>query len=284
MTAIEIRIRDMFDSLTHAEQKAAAFFLEDANRVFRMSIAQLAEESGVSQVAWVRLGKTLGFSGLKDLKRELFEQMSRGETLPAEESSYEAITGDGSAANMAEAVCVGAVQAVLETHRLLDEEKLKAVVECIISANTIKLFGLGASALVAEDLFNKLIRLGFNAVFCRDSRLQHAYAENLTEHDAAVFFSHGGSTREVLETLRLARKRGAKTVSVTKYGRSDLAVESDYSLFTACPEIYRRSGALSSRIAQLLLVDMLYAVIADKEKRDCARADDEDSGAIQDLG
>lgn len=262
MTNIEIRARDLYDSFTPAGQKVAAYFLANVENVFHMPIARLAEASGVSQVAWVRFSKALGFYGLKDLKRQLFSELNSAGLSVGEGVLYADISGSNTIPQMAEAVCAGGVEAIEETHRLMDERVLSAVAQRVIRADSVKLFGVGASALVAEDLYYKLLRIGKNAAFCRDNHVQLTYAANLTPNDVGVFISYSGCTKEVLETLRVARSRGALTVTITKFGRFPMVAEADYALFAACPEVYRRSGAMSSRIAQLIVVDMLYTVVA----------------------
>lgn len=72
MTDIEIKTRSIYDELSPAEQKVAWYFLQNLGSVFDDPIAVLAEKSGVSQVMWVRFCKSLGFSGLKDMKKNLF--------------------------------------------------------------------------------------------------------------------------------------------------------------------------------------------------------------------
>ena len=267
MTNIEIRTRDIYDSLTPAEQKVAAFFLTDVNSVFHMPIARLAEVSGASHVAWVRFSKSLGFYGLKDLKKKLFSELNRASDVQAsnEEPLYADISGNNTVAQMAETVCAGGIQAIEETLQLADEKVLEKVAERLIKADSIKLFGVGASALVAEDFYNKLLRIGKNVVFCRDNHIQLTYAANLTSRDVGLFISYSGSTREVVESLNIAKSRGATIITVTKFGKLPMVLKSDYALFTGCPEVYRRSGAMSSRIAQLIVVDLLYTIMANMD-------------------
>ena len=75
MTDIEIRTRSVYDSLSPAEQKVARYFLHNMNSVFDDPISALAEKSGVSQVVWVRFCKSLGYTGLKDMKKNLVSQL-----------------------------------------------------------------------------------------------------------------------------------------------------------------------------------------------------------------
>ena len=74
MTSIELRVRSIYDSLSNAEKKVADYFLCNLESVFNKPIATLAQEAGVSKVAWVRFCKDIGFEGLKDLKKAIDEK------------------------------------------------------------------------------------------------------------------------------------------------------------------------------------------------------------------
>lgn len=264
MTSIEVRTRDIFDRLCPSEKKVAAYFLAHVDNVFNMPIAALAEAAGVSQVAWVRFSKTLGFYGLKDLKKQLFTELNAQQDAKhaLQEPLYADISSHSTVAQMVEAVKSGSIQAIEDTMSLLDPEQISQVAGKIIRAESVKIFGVGASALVAEDLYGKLLRIGLPVVTSKDFHMQLICAANLTPRDAAIFISHSGVTKEVVETMGIARKSGATLVSITQFGKSPMVAMADIALYTSCPEIYRRSGAMSSRIAQLTLIDVLYTAVA----------------------
>lgn len=267
MTSIELRTRAVYDSLSPAEKKVAAYFLGHVENVFHMPIAALAEAAGVSQVAWVRFSKTVGFYGLNDLKKQLFSELNAQSDphQPQQETPYTDISGHSTVGEMVDTVRNCSIQAIEDTLRLLDPQVVQDVAARIIRADSVKLFGVGASALVAADLYDKLLRIGLNVVHSRDFHIQLTYAANLTPRDVAVFFSHSGCTREVVETMRIAQSCGATLVSVTRFGKHPLVAMADYALYISCPEVYRRSGAMSSRIAQLTLVDVLYTAVANMD-------------------
>ena len=76
MTSIEIRVRDLYDDLNDSEKKAASFFLSHVDSVFVLPIAKLAKQADTTQVAWVRLCKEIGYTGLKDMRQQLYLQYS----------------------------------------------------------------------------------------------------------------------------------------------------------------------------------------------------------------
>lgn len=128
----------------------------------------------------------------------------------------------------------------------------------------MRLFGVGASGLVASDLYYKLLRVDVDAVFCTDLHVQLTYITGSKPGDVAIFFSNSGSTTEILELAQAARDRGACVVAVTKYGTNQLADLADYVLPTSSPELQFRSGATSSRLAALFVVDVLFTTLCNK--------------------
>ena len=51
-------------------------------------------------------------------------------------------------------------------------------------------------------------------------------------------------------------------MALTKYGQNALAESADFVLSVSAPEVDKRSGAMSSRIAQLAVIDVLFTAVA----------------------
>ena len=266
MTDIEIRTRSIYDALSPAEQKVARYFLENLSSVFDDPIASLAEKSGVSQVMWVRFCKSLGFSGLKDMKKNLVSQLREAREEAAVPSSMDFLDTRiySSTEDIIRGIEASAVDAVKSTAKIQEPAVLEAVAARIAAAQSVRLFGVGASGLVAEDLYHKLLRIDLKAIFCTDTHMQLTYITSMKPGDVAVSFSNSGRTAEILELAKAASERRACIVAVTKYGPNPLMELADYVLPTSSPELEFRSGAMSSRVAALLVVDMLFTTLCNK--------------------
>lgn len=261
MTAIELRVRSIYDSLSTAEKKVADYFLHNVENVFSKPIALLAEEAGVSKVAWVRFCKDIGFDGLKDLKRTLFAQMrEKPEDSLAE--PFSDVRDVGSTKSLIEGIRQNSIQAISDTAALLDPNSLEAAATAIVNAKTVRIFGVGASGLVGEDLHSKLMRINKHSYFSTDPHTQLTYAANMSPQDVAVLISMSGKTKEILEILSLAKQSRTPTIALTRYSKTPLVLHSDTVLYVSAPEISKRSGATSSRLAQLMVVDALFTATA----------------------
>ena len=248
MTSIEIRVRDLYDDLNDSEKKAASFFLSHVDSVFVLPIAKLAKQADTTQVAWVRL------CNAPTAQRE-----SSG--FFTDIRDYNTIT------EMADAVKTSSICAIEDTMKLLDPAIVERAAGKIIQADSVRLFGVNASSLVAQDLYYKLIRIGKSACYAQDLHIQLTYAATMGPKDVGIFVSNSGTTREVMECLHLAAARGGTTIALTRFDNSPLAQAADLCLYTSSPEISHRSGAMSSRIAQMCMVDVLFTAVARRNYR-----------------
>ena len=139
---------------------------------------------------------------------------------------------------------------------------LDRAVAAVGGARRVDLFGVGASAFVATDLQQKLVRIGRTALSWPDPHGAWTSAATLDSACVAVGVSHGGATADTAEFLRIARGAGAATIGITNFPASNVGEQSDIVLTTAARETSFRSGALGSRIAQLMVVDCLFIGVA----------------------
>lgn len=261
MTSIELRVRSIYDSLSNAEKKVADYFLNNIENVFNKPIAQLAEEAGVSKVAWVRFCKDIGFDGLKDLKKALFSQMREKVDAPVADP-FSDVRDVADTKSLIDGIKHNSIRAIQETAELLDPDSLEEAAKALLNAKSVRIFGVGASGMVGQDLHSKLMRINKNTYFAPDHHNQLTYAASMTSQDVAVLISTSGTTSEILEILSLVRRCGAHSIALTKYSKTPLAMNADTVLYISTPEITMRSGAMSSRLAQLMMIDCLFTAVA----------------------
>ena len=261
MTSIELRVRSIYDSLSNAEKKVADYFMNHVEEIFHKPIAQLAQEAGVSKVAWVRFCKDIGFDGLKDLKKALFAQLCEKEDDVASEP-FSDIRNIVNTKSLIEGITKNSIRAIQDTAEMMDPDSLETAARAILNAKTVRIFGVGASGMVGQDLHSKLMRINKNSYFGTDHHSQLTYAASMTPQDVAVLISMSGTTSEVLEILSLVKRCKTPSIALTKYSKTPLAMNADTVLYISTPEITMRSGAMSSRLAQLMVIDALFTAVA----------------------
>ena len=76
----------------------------------------------------------------------------------------------------------------------------------------------------------------------------------------------------MITCAKAAKANGARVIVLTRAADSKLAAEADCVLAVAATELILRSGAMSSRISQLNMVDILYVAYVNKHYESCMRS------------
>ena len=264
MTGCLVKLREVFDDLKPSEKKVARYILNYTDEVVGMPIGELAERSGVSKAAVVRLSKTLGFSGYRDFAIEIAGDMA---SQKPDENEYTDIQPGDKLETIIKNVCLNNKKAIDDTLQVLDQGEVKKAVEAVHKAKQINFYGVGASGIVALDASQKFMRINKFCQAYTDPHLQVTAAANLMKGDVAFAISYSGETKDILESARVAKQSGAIIIAVTKYGKSTLSETADIKLFLSSPETTMRSGAMASRIAQLNMIDIVFSGVASMEYR-----------------
>ncbi|GGB38204.1 RpiR family transcriptional regulator [Lentibacillus populi] len=256
-------IRSNYAKFTDKEKKIADYILDNPQNIIHHTINQVSDELDVAESTVFRFCQRIGFKGYQALKIAL-----AAEIVTPMKDIHEKINNGDSIATVSEKVFRSNIKTLEDTLYILDGHAIEQAVGLILAAEKVEFFGNGGSALVALDAYHKFIRSGLQVNANLDSHMQLMSASQLTDRDVAVLVSHSGSTKDMLDVLQVLKEKGVKTVSITNFAKSPLTKEADISLYTVAEETDFRSEALSSRIAQLSIIDALYTnvMIATKEK------------------
>lgn len=250
------RINNLLNNFSSSERKIADFIIKNLDMVYNLTASELSSLTNTSPASIIRFSQKLGYEGFKELKISLAKEMPKKDI--DEDKIYEKITIHDSLSEIINKIAVGNINAIKNTIKLIDEKAVMDAVEAICSARRINIYGVGGSSLVAQDLQYKLVRIDMPAHIYLDNHLQLVSAANITSKDVAIAFSHSGKTIETYRALEISRHRGAKTISITKFGENPISNIADIKIYTTEVEKTLRMGAIASRIAQLTIVDILF--------------------------
>jgi DNA-binding MurR/RpiR family transcriptional regulator len=256
-------VRQAIPRLSAAEARVATAIVEDPQQVVDLTITALAAVCDVSQATIARFCQSLGYSGYRDFRLAVAAATSREElTRERFELTEIEIDPTDTAREVVAKIAYQETLAIEQTAKGLDVETLDRVAAAIITASRVDVYGAGSSGLTSQDLQQKLSRIVIIAFFSVDSHLALASAALQKPGNVAIGISHSGLTSETNNALAVARAVGATTVAITNFPDSRIADECDFVLTTQAGESLYRSGAMSSRIAQLALVDFLFVRVA----------------------
>lgn len=251
------RIATIRAALPPTAGRIADFITAHAADVVHMSVTEVAEGAGASEGSVVALCQQLGARGFQQLKISLARDL-----VQPVQFIHEDLTRTDDTATVIDKIFRSNLQALQDTLKVLDAAAMGRAVAAILKAKRVEVYGIGSAAPIAEDANYRLLRIGIESKVVLDSHVQ-AISASLTGPDVAVMtISHSGSTHETLAATRLAKEAGATTICVTNYGKSPIQRLTDIVLHTMAKETGFRTEAMTSRIAQLAIVDALVSCVA----------------------
>lgn len=248
--------------MTPAQISLADTLLLDLGAAAHLTIAELAERAGVSSATITRFCETLDYSGYADLKAAIVVALDRKRSNSEKFAIAEGdVTESDSIDETLYKISHQAAEAITDTARIVDRAALDIAAAAVINCRRLDIYGLGSSFLAATDLQLKLHRIGLTAFCWSDTHLALTSAAVLTDKDVAIAISHSGVTSETFQMMETAKKAGAIIIAITNHPASPMGRLADHVLVTSAKESRFRSGAMTSRLVQLAMVDFLFVRI-----------------------
>ena len=247
-------------SLTKTEQKIARFVMENPQKVIYFSITDLAETVHVGDASILRFCRKIGQKSYQGFKMALAQELSAKNEYAVEHSADDSALSE--TRKRYQAVFNANLKVMNETLQLLDEKSVREAAQAILRAGRVLICGAGTSGITAMDAMYKLNRIGIRAEAFYDSHLRLIVDSLLSERDVLIAISFSGSTKDILDEIEVAKKAGARIIAITHHARSPIAKNSDLVLLHGASENPSLPGDISTKIAQLMVVDILHSLVA----------------------
>jgi DNA-binding MurR/RpiR family transcriptional regulator len=251
------RIRIAQPGMAKGASRIADYVLAQPDRIVSMSVTELSEATGVSEGSIINFCRGIGLSGFQQMKLSLAQEI-----VQPVQYIHEDLARSDDMDTICRKVFHSGIQALRDTLSVLDLGALAGAVDAIRAARRVEVYGIGSSAPIAEDTHYRMMRIGLDARVVVDSHIQAISASRCDPGVAVLTISHSGATHETVAATRLAHEAGAKTIVITNFARSPIQAHADVVLFTMARETNFRTEAMTSRIAQLCVVDALIAALA----------------------
>lgn len=257
---IQGRIRSIMDLLPNSERKIGLTILKDPTSVIDMTAAELSKVAGTSPATVIRFCKKIDVPSFTQLKIKLSAEID----IPTHEG-YSDITENESIQEIKMKLLANAYQSMQETVSLLNDKRIEQVVDLLVAAPIIYVYGVGASYLVAENFAQKWNRVGKTVVCIPDVHILVTILVSAPKK--AVFFaiSNSGETKDVLRLVEIAQKYDVHTVGLSQFGQNTLTTKVELPLQTVrSNEAVIRSAATTSLHDQFIVVDVLFYAYASR--------------------
>lgn len=257
-----VRVESLFTKLAPSEQKVAMSILKDPPKVLEMGISDLAAYSGSSEAAVVRFCKKAGFTGFKQFKMAMAQEL--GSMPYADPNAFANIHDDGKDLHkLSDKVLEAHISYLKAAFRQINLAAIDGAAKRIVKSRKIAIFATGLSSVVASELNNRLMRLRLDTQFEASPYAQYMQASKLTHGDMAIGISFSGTTKEIVDSITLAKEMGAATLAITNYPSMPLG---QLCSFVIAPEIGQSTMDIGMwavpRVVGLAVVDLLMAAVA----------------------
>lgn len=263
MSSPLLKLRESSKLFSATEREVAAQILKNPRMVADMSVHELAKHTFSSASTIVRLCTHIGYSGYRDFRKAVICEFARREQ--ALRTEQKEIERSDSLTEIIEKITSKNIISLEETKELMDAEVMRTCVEMVKKARAIYLFGLGASLCAAKDAYLKFLRLNKPCVINEDWHAQLLQARNADKSDLGIIITYSGATLEVIECAKALKENGTPIIAITRCVHSPITELADQLLYTTANESLFRSGAMSSRISQLNIIDILYTALANDQ-------------------
>jgi len=258
------RIRASIPALPPAEQRVAKLVLADARSFATLPVGELAERAHVSKPTVVRFCRSVGYDGLADFKLKLAGSVNEGVPFV-----HRSVDEDDKPGDLVVKVIDNAVSALLKYRNAAAGHAVERAIDALAAAcrdgKRIEFYGVGNSGIVAQDAQHKFFRLGVMASAVSDGHVQLMSATMLGAGDCAVLISNSGRSRDLLDVVDIAHKKGATVIVITASGSplAHLAQQPGHVLLAADhPEDFDRYSPMVSRLLHLMIIDILTTGVA----------------------
>lgn len=244
-------ISNEIDSLNKSERKVADAIMLDPEAATHSSIANLAIKASVSEPSVNRFCKRFNTAGFPDFKIKLAKSLVSGVRFVNQN-----VDSDDTVEHFTPKIFDSTMNDLALVRDTIDHGVVNEVVDKLIDAERIYFFGLGTSGAVARDAENKFFRFNLPVSFHDDVLMMRMLASTGRSGDVFFVISHTGRTKEVIEISEIAVDNGSTVIALTSPG-SPLSLISSISLEVNVPENTDEYMAMTSRIAHLVILDVL---------------------------
>ena len=245
-------------SLAPAEQQVVRFVLANPSEVLFLTAGELGDAAGTSDATVVRTAKTLGYSGLPELRRHLGQSLTR-QTAPSQRLGVALERVGGAHHRSIDQAVTESMEQIQELYRRLQPADLEVAVSALLRARQVFTWGLGTSALAAEYAATRLTRRGLLVRHCADTGFRLADALlPLTGADAVLAYLPGNLNRDAEALFSHAERVGADVVLVT----SSLSTRLSERVLVSLPAPMSDTKVTGEILTASIVTDILVTAIA----------------------
>ena len=251
------RVSAVKESLSKKERLIAEYVLANQDQLVGLSAKELAEMTNTSLSSVVRFCQGCGFSGFADLKNCI-----ERETLTAHQLVNPNIHQTDSGAIIKQKT-LSIHQAIINgLNALWDGREFEEAAGAMLNASRIIVIGEGGSRSTALTMFYIFTQMNLPIENYSDPVFEIMKVSTVNPKDIVIGITYTGRLKNTIDSLRIAKERGATTIGLVGAPDSPILEYIDIVLHTTSVKKQFYQGALSRRVSELAVIEVLYSLLA----------------------
>ena len=254
------KMEGLLGQYSKTDRKIADVILSDPKAAVEYTMECLAQKAGVSQGSIHNFSAKLCGGGYAKLKILLAQELGE-----YQQPEADLVSAQDSMDDVLHKVIGEMENAYRQTAALNDPERMVRVTKMLLKAKRIEIYGIYTSGIVAEEFYHRLLVLGLPAVYVTDGLMCPVSAAMLDEDCLAIAISSSGQTKDICDTLQIARENGVPTVCITGNPRGPVAALCDEILQVPVNPSVTKNRPDVARSCAGLLIETLCTYIRQQE-------------------
>lgn len=246
------QIESRVNQMTPLEKRIAQYFIADHDSATDFSSKAVSKRLFVSEASLTRFAKKCGFSGYREFVYHYQESFTESKPLPS---------------NLMTKVFDSYQELLNKSYSIIDQEKILRIIDLLLSQKRVYIYGKGSSGLVAEEMKFRFMRIGLVCEAITDNHIMQMNQVLLDEDCLVIGLSISGQTSEVLNGLKMAKKRGAKTILFTANNTNETAAYCDEVQLFAIKDNLSTGNIISPQFPILIMIDIIYAFFMETNRK-----------------
>jgi RpiR family transcriptional regulator, carbohydrate utilization regulator len=226
-----LRIQALHDSLKKAELRLADYILSNPEETSHSTINELQKKSGSSYATIIRFSKKAGYTGFKEFKNSLVQDLTSTETVTNIAAGYHIGRADKTE-EIVKKTFQSSIKTLQETQGILNAVDIQKVVEKFLGAREVYFIGTGISGVSAQYAVTRFFRIGISCTAEADPTIYKMRVSLLKKSDVLFTISSSGRSANVVDAAKIAKENGIPVISLCDFAVSPLTRNSEINLYT----------------------------------------------------
>lgn len=223
-------IQSHYGSLTKKQKLIADYILENPMEVCYISLSDLSEKTGCSELTVLKFCKALGFTGFIALKKAFRVWHEKMDVLGAP-FSWPDGAKECSDLRFLQDQCESQVKNISSFYAHVDLEEVSNIAQALRCRRILYIFAHDIAQIFAAYLKERLLAMGFTVVQVNLSdtqQIEKAFS-NIDQKDAVILFSFPNYFFSIRTVARIAAEKCGKVILFTNEPHSPAA---PYAMYT----------------------------------------------------